>query len=148
MMDPMLPEFAADAGRMPIQPPKLPWVSTCTGRWMNPEDLADGDYWVRQVRQTVRFAEALEPVIEDPQNILLEVGPGQTLSQLARQHAKKPADADGDRDVWARLANRAATLPRCSPPSADCGLPVSVWTGKAFSAGERAKTGAPSHLSL
>jgi amino acid adenylation domain-containing protein len=93
MMDPMLPEFAAAARQIPHQPPKLPWVSTCTGRWMRPEDLADGNYWVRQVRQTVRFAEALESVIGDAQNIMLEVGPSQTLSQLARQHAKKPADA-------------------------------------------------------
>ena len=92
MMDPMLSEFAAAARQTPNQPPKLPWVSTCTGRWISNDDLADGDYWVRQVRHTVRFADALEPVIGDAQNILLEVGPGQTLSQLARQHTKKSAD--------------------------------------------------------
>jgi amino acid adenylation domain-containing protein len=92
MMDPMLPEFAVIAGRMPGGQPKLPWVSTSTGRWMSREDLVDGAYWVRQIRHPVRFAEGLDPVVEDPQNILLEVGPGQTLSQLARQHAKKPAE--------------------------------------------------------
>lgn len=93
MMEPMLPEFAAAARQTLSQPPKLPWVSTSTGRWMRSDDLADGDYWVRQVRQTVRFTEAIELVIEDAHNIMLEVGPSQTLSQLARQHAKKPADA-------------------------------------------------------
>jgi amino acid adenylation domain-containing protein len=93
MMDPMLPEFAAVAGKVPSRTPKLPWVSTCTGEWMDPQAPVDGDYWVRQIRRPVRFAAALDQVIEDPRNILLEVGPGQTLTQLARQHAKKPADA-------------------------------------------------------
>jgi acyl transferase domain-containing protein/glutamate-1-semialdehyde aminotransferase/thioesterase domain-containing protein len=92
MMDPMLPEFAVIARRIPGGQPKLPWVSTSTGRWMSREDLVDGAYWVRQIRHPVRFAAALDPIIEHPQNILLEVGPGQTLSQLARQHAKKPAE--------------------------------------------------------
>jgi len=92
MMDPMLPEFASFARQIPTHPPKIPWVSTCFGRWINLDDLASGDYWVRQVRHTVRFAEALNVVVEDPKNILLEVGPGQTLNQLARQHTRKFAD--------------------------------------------------------
>jgi acyl transferase domain-containing protein len=92
MMDPMLSEFAAVARQTPGQPPGLPWVSTLSGQWIRDDDLTGGDYWVRQVRQTVRFADALDSVIGDAQNILLEVGPGQTLSQLARQHAKKTTD--------------------------------------------------------
>ncbi len=45
----------------------------------------------RFVKQSV-LPRRSRSVIEDPQNIMLEVGPGQTLSQLARQHAKKPDD--------------------------------------------------------
>ena len=30
-------QFAATARQTPKQPPKLPWVSTCTGSWMRPE---------------------------------------------------------------------------------------------------------------
>ncbi len=91
MMDPMLSEFATVARQIPFQPPKIPWLSTCTGQWMTPADLVDGDYWVRQVRQAVRFADALTHVIGQENQILLEVGPGQTLSQLAQQHKKKAA---------------------------------------------------------
>jgi amino acid adenylation domain-containing protein len=90
MMDPMLPEFAVAARQAPVRPPKISWLSTCNGSWMTPEDLADGQYWVKQVRQTVRFAQALEQVIEAPNNLMLEVGPGQTLTQIVRQQAKKP----------------------------------------------------------
>ncbi len=90
MMDPMLPEFTAAAQKTPHQEPKLRWVSTSTGKWIVPEDLADGSYWARQLRHSVRFADALDTVISDPRNMLLEVGPGQSLSQLARQHPSKP----------------------------------------------------------
>ncbi len=92
MMEPMLPEFAIEASRRPTQPPKLSWISTCTGRLMGPEDLAGGEYWVQQVRQPVRFTQALESIILNSHNVLLEVGPGQTLCQLARQNPKRPKD--------------------------------------------------------
>lgn len=90
MMDPMLPEFTALAARTPHRPPTLPWISTRTGRALMPEDLADGSYWARQLREPVRFVEALEAVIKDEKHVILEIGPGQTLSQLARQHPAKP----------------------------------------------------------
>ncbi len=92
MMDPMLPEFTAAVSRTQRAAPKLRWISTCTGTWMTPDDLADPAYWSRQLRQPVRFAEALALVASDRKHVLLEVGPGQALSQLARQHPGKPAD--------------------------------------------------------
>jgi amino acid adenylation domain-containing protein len=91
MMDPMLAEFTALAAKTPHQAPQLPWISTCTGRALSPSDLQDGTYWAKQLRQSVRFVEALETVIRDEKNIILEIGPGQTLSQLARQHPAKPS---------------------------------------------------------
>jgi len=91
MMEPMLPEFTRAAQCTPAQPPKLRWVSSCTGKWMLPEDLADGTYWARQLRHTVRFADALQTALGVAGGVFLEVGPGQTLGQLVRQHPAKPA---------------------------------------------------------
>ena len=92
MMDPMLEEFTAAVAKTPRSAPKLRWISTCTGTWMTPEDLADPAYWSRQLRQAVRFADALSLVAGDRRHVLLEVGPGQALTQLARQHPGKPAE--------------------------------------------------------
>lgn len=89
MMEPMLPEFTELARQTPWAAPKIPWLSTCTGTWMTSEDLSDPAYWSRQVRHTVRFAEAIEKVIQDPPRIILEVGPGQALSQMVHQHPAK-----------------------------------------------------------
>ena len=91
MMDPMLQEFTLLAAKTPHQAPKLPWISTCTGKRIGAEDLEDGSYWARQLRHSVRFVEALDQVIRDERNVVLEIGPGQALTQLARQHPGKPA---------------------------------------------------------
>ncbi len=92
MMEPMLEEFKEKIKNIPVQPPQLNWISTYTGKKIHLEDFYEGNYWVGQLRHKVRFSDAIRNVIEDPQNVLLEVGPGQTLSQLARQNTANPAD--------------------------------------------------------
>ena len=91
MMDPILDELSVAAATIALKPSSIPWISTCTGRLMTPEDTEDGDYWCRQVRNPVRFFEALNTLFEDTNCVLLEVGPGQTLSQIASQHPARPS---------------------------------------------------------
>ena len=88
----MLPELARVARTIPHAAPKVPWFSTCTGRLLTGDDLADGRYWPKQVRSTVRFADALEAVLSDGHRLLLEVGPGGALGQFARQHPATSGD--------------------------------------------------------
>ncbi len=86
MMEPMLPLFAEQVRRTQMHPPQLPWVSNLTGRWITASQAVDPDYWVEHVRRTVRFADSLIELAGRGINVLLEVGPGQTLCTLARQH--------------------------------------------------------------
>ncbi|MDB6016434.1 MAG: Amino acid adenylation domain protein, partial [Pedosphaera sp.] len=91
MMDPILEPFTALVQKVKRNAPQIPWVSTLTGKWITAEDMADGSYWARQLRHTVRMTDALQELVKDAQRILVEVGPGQTLSTLAKQHPdKKP----------------------------------------------------------
>ncbi|WP_375372807.1 type I polyketide synthase [Micromonospora sp. S-DT3-3-22] len=57
LMEPMLDEFRAVVEGLSFQPARIPVVSTVTG---TVEDLGDPGYWVRQVREPVRFHEAIE----------------------------------------------------------------------------------------
>ncbi len=57
-------------------------------------------YWGRHLRETVRFADGLAEVMKYPEIILLEVGPGQTLSTLARQ---QPATAGASHVILTSL---------------------------------------------
>ncbi|MGE3311941.1 MAG: acyltransferase domain-containing protein [Limisphaerales bacterium] len=69
--------------------PSLRYVSNVTGTWMRPGDAVDPGYYARHLRQPVRFADGLATLLEIPNLVLLEVGPGQALSVLARQHPKR-----------------------------------------------------------
>jgi len=85
MMEPLLATFAAKLKEVKTGTPQIPIVSTLTGTWMTPEEAHDASYWTRQLRQTVRFADGLGEILKEPETVLLEIGPGQTLSALAKQ---------------------------------------------------------------
>jgi acyl transferase domain-containing protein/acyl carrier protein len=85
MVEPALAEFTALVGQLELNPPRLPFLSNVTGTWISAEQATDPAYWAKHLRQTVRFAEGIQELLTEPERILLEVGPGQALSTLARQ---------------------------------------------------------------
>lgn len=87
MLEPILAEFEAFVRRLRPRAPTIPYVSNVTGTWITTADATDPTYWVRHLRGTVRFASGVGELLTDAQRVLLEVGPGQTLVSLARQHA-------------------------------------------------------------
>ncbi|HTJ29215.1 MAG TPA: aminotransferase class III-fold pyridoxal phosphate-dependent enzyme, partial [Acidobacteriaceae bacterium] len=93
MLDPILDEFAQAAAQIKFSAPQIPYVSSLTGAFITPETVADPTYWVRHMRETVRFADAVRAVASEPQTILLEVGPGETLLQIMRQTLQEASSA-------------------------------------------------------
>ncbi|HEX8695275.1 MAG TPA: beta-ketoacyl synthase N-terminal-like domain-containing protein, partial [Longimicrobium sp.] len=106
-MDPILDEFAAEVRRARPATPALPFLSNVTGDWITPAEAADPGYWVRHLRQTVRFADGVGRLLQDPALVLLEVGPGETLGTFARRHP----DADAGRVVVRSLAKAGQPEP-------------------------------------
>jgi malonyl CoA-acyl carrier protein transacylase len=86
MMEPILDAFKEQVGRVRVSPPKIPFVSNLTGTWITSEEAMDPSYWAKHLRQTVRFSDCMQELLKEPNRVFLEVGPGQTLSILARQH--------------------------------------------------------------
>jgi acyl transferase domain-containing protein/thioesterase domain-containing protein len=84
MLDAALPRFRAHMATVALQEPKLRFVSNLAGRFAAPGELTDPEYWVRHLRHAVRFADGLGAALAEPGALLLEVGPGQGLSALAR----------------------------------------------------------------
>ncbi|HEY4591953.1 MAG TPA: acyltransferase domain-containing protein, partial [Thermoanaerobaculia bacterium] len=92
--DPILAPFTAAVRRVRLSPPAIPLVSNLTGVWMRPEEATDPTYWARQLRGAVRFADGLAQLLAEPQRILLETGPGDTLASFVREHpARLPEQA-------------------------------------------------------
>ncbi len=85
MLDPILEEFGAYLRSIELHAPRIPFVSNVSGTWIREDEATDPDYWVRHLRSTVRFAECVETLAGSGGRVLLEVGPGKTLSSLARQ---------------------------------------------------------------
>ncbi|UTX07096.1 SDR family NAD(P)-dependent oxidoreductase [Bacillus inaquosorum] len=94
MMEPILEEFAAIVKQQDMNTPRIPFVSNVTGTWITPEQAADPAYWTQHLRGTVRFHEGLEQILSDDNVLLIEVGPGSTLSTFARRHKKRSSQHD------------------------------------------------------
>jgi len=86
MMEPILEPFTERVRQVKLHAPAIPFLSNVTGTWINGGQATDATYWSRHLRQTVRFADGLDELLKDSERILLEVGPGQTLNALAKQH--------------------------------------------------------------
>jgi phthiocerol/phenolphthiocerol synthesis type-I polyketide synthase E len=91
MMDPILAEFEAEVRRVPRNKPQIPIVSSLYGRIATDAEWNAPGYWSAQLRHAVRFADAVGTLLNRPELALLEVGPGQTLTTLARQNPAKQA---------------------------------------------------------
>jgi acyl transferase domain-containing protein len=90
-LEPALAPFLAAARQVRLAPPRIPFLSNVTGTWITDAEATDPEYWGRHLVGTVRFAEGLAELLADPARVLLEVGPGSTLSTLARQHPRASA---------------------------------------------------------
>ncbi|MFE9747849.1 SDR family NAD(P)-dependent oxidoreductase [Saccharothrix saharensis] len=78
LMDPMLDEFRAVARTLTYHQPRIPVVSTVA----EGSDWTDPEYWVRQVRATVRFHDALVALRDRGTRTVVEIGPDAVLSGL------------------------------------------------------------------
>ena len=78
--------FTEEARAVRLSAPQIPFCSNVTGTWITDEQATSPEYWGMHLRQPVRFAGCLDELLRDPDLVLLEVGPGQTLSTFARQH--------------------------------------------------------------
>lgn len=85
MMDPILDRFATEVARVKLSAPRIPFLSNVTGTWIRASEATDPYYWARHLRQAVRFSAGVEELLREPKRLLLEVGPGNTLSNLARR---------------------------------------------------------------
>ncbi|MGS2806028.1 SDR family NAD(P)-dependent oxidoreductase [Nocardia sp. MW-W600-9] len=83
-MDAMLAEFEAVARGVTYQRPQLALVSNLSGELAGDEVLEPG-YWVRQVREAVRFARGVETLVSSGVRRFVEIGPDAVLSAMTRQ---------------------------------------------------------------
>jgi acyl transferase domain-containing protein len=84
LVEPILEPFGRFVERLELHAPSIPLISNVSGTWLSAAEATDPQYWVRHLRATVRFGDGVAQLLQQPANLLLEVGPGHTLSTLAR----------------------------------------------------------------
>ena len=85
LVEPIMESLTRLASRIKLSAPRIPYLSNVTGTWIRDEEALDPGYWARHLRKPVRFGDCLQEAMRKPGRILLEVGPGKVLSDLARR---------------------------------------------------------------
>ncbi|MEU7109763.1 SDR family NAD(P)-dependent oxidoreductase, partial [Streptomyces sp. NPDC046215] len=111
LMEPMLDGFREVVAGLSFGVPSIPIVSNVTGESANAEQLCSAEYWVRHVREAVRFADGVRTLREQGVTAFLELGPDGALSALAVESA-------GDEAVLAPVLRKG----RAEEPSLLAGL--------------------------
>lgn len=114
----MLASLRTVAETIVFQQQTLPIVSTVTGKLAEPGQLSNADYWVRQARNPVLFAEGMQTLADQGANCFVELGPASTLCGMGA------SCLDGDSSQTSKMANREggvnlAWLPSLNPNSDD-----------------------------
>ncbi len=99
LMEPMLAAFTAALESVSYAEPRIPLVSGLTGVVVSKEVTEPG-YWVRHVRDAVRFADAAGALRSAGVRTFVEVGPDGVLSALGPQTRDDPAGDDAGGEAW------------------------------------------------
>lgn len=92
-LDPVLGEFADVLAGVTLRAPRVPYLSNVTGTWIRPEEATDPAYWIRHSREPVQLAAGFSELAALPGAVLMEVGPGQTLTRIAQLYRDAPLAA-------------------------------------------------------
>ncbi|CAL9661100.1 acyltransferase domain-containing protein [Streptomyces sp. enrichment culture] len=90
--------------RLPLRAPRLALHSAYTGGPLSPDEARDARFWAGQPAAPVLFGPTLDALLSTGGLLLLEAGPGQGLTALAKRH---PAVGAGRSTARAMLPARA-----------------------------------------
>ncbi len=92
MMDNILEEYTEEVRKIALNPPRIPYISNVSGDWITAEEATEPAYWARHLRETVRFADGIKTLLDTRGRLLLEVGPGVTLTGIIERVRNRSRD--------------------------------------------------------
>jgi acyl transferase domain-containing protein/thioesterase domain-containing protein len=86
MLQPVREALVNELRAISLSVPRIPMISNVTGDWLTPDEATDPNYWADHLCRTVRFSEGLNQLVAGRSLLLMEVGPGRTLTSLVEMH--------------------------------------------------------------
>jgi malonyl CoA-acyl carrier protein transacylase/acyl carrier protein len=86
VMGPILSEFEEELRAVELKEPQIPYISNLTAASITGIETMDPGYWIRHLKDTVRFAEGIAELFTIPNSIFVEIGPGRDLCVLLKGH--------------------------------------------------------------
>ncbi len=99
-----------------LHTPALPYISSVTGTWITAEQATSPAYWGEHLCRPASFLQGVETLLQEKQQVVLEIGLGQSLSSSVRQYLASrgepdnflfstlPAQDDSQSDIQALLS--------------------------------------------
>ncbi|WP_329362501.1 type I polyketide synthase [Streptomyces sp. NBC_00669] len=110
LMEPMLAEFGEVLDGVSFAAPQIPVVSNVTGALATAEDLCTPDYWVRHVREAVRFADGVSWLAGEGVSRWVEIGPDAVLSGMLTPCLEAATEEDSAATNTATSGARSAVI--------------------------------------
>jgi polyketide synthase PksJ len=87
MLNNVLEEFENELKKIKLLAPQIPFISNLTGKEILTEEAISVNYWSEHMRETVKFSQGITLLRDQrPEKIYIEIGPGDSLTKLVRQH--------------------------------------------------------------
>ncbi|MDT0436313.1 MULTISPECIES: type I polyketide synthase [Streptomyces] len=83
VLDPVLGTFESHLRTLTLRPPRIPYVTNVTGTWVTDAQATSVEHWLDHTRRTVRFTDGVTSLWERMAPVLVEIGPGDTMTKLA-----------------------------------------------------------------
>lgn len=115
LVEPVLAEFEKAAGEVHYSTPQLPLFSSMRLETVTPNQLLDATYWRQNLRNTVRFSDAMRKLYEQGYRVFMEIGPSPILVGMGSQCVPAGEGAwlpslREDRDDWQQLLETLGQL--------------------------------------
>ncbi len=89
MMEPVLEDFGKAVEAIDLKEPSIPYISNVTGTWVKGGEVTNPAYWVRHLRETVRFGAGIKELVSTDRSVFIEIGPGRDTTALVQRLAEE-----------------------------------------------------------